>query len=74
MGRALICRANDRADNRLGAAAKQRHEAHIVRVSNSPRLRGEADGKERGQGKRKGPGEDVGEPKNMVKIRQEQVK
>ncbi len=28
IGRATICRANDRADKRLGAGAKQRHEAH----------------------------------------------
>jgi hypothetical protein len=28
MGRAAICRANDRADKRLGADAEQRHEAN----------------------------------------------
>ncbi len=27
IGRASICRADDRTDNRLGAGAKQRHEA-----------------------------------------------
>jgi hypothetical protein len=56
MGRASTCRADDRADKRLGAGAKQRHEANPVMVSDSPLLRGEADGKERGQGARKGRG------------------
>lgn len=31
-GTCLTCKANDRADKRLGAGAKQRHQANPVRV------------------------------------------